>query len=93
MNRRSPKRWARPRSRRWRQENAPPFTHVDIIKDVWSNGWERPDWAKTARKFGWITLGDYYAIRPTKKVPGLSDLLYQQSPFFQMLSRKAGWAP
>jgi hypothetical protein len=91
---RSPKRWSRPRSRRWREEHGPDVSLTDILKETYPQAggieYRRPEWARTARKFGWMTIGEFYALKPEptgRTHPGL-EMLYGESPFLRMLKKQ-----
>lgn len=96
MSHLSPKRWLRPRSRRWREAHGPRVDNLTvlIIKDVYQSGeflYERPEWARIARARGWMTVGAYYSLKPviTKRRNPLAfpRSLYADGPFHWMLSR------
>lgn len=93
MARFKPKAWLRPRSRRWRGAHGPSYSPFDIIKDIWSDGWERPAWAKLAHERGWITAGEYYAVKPedTGERP-ITGWLYEESPMFGILKKDVSFS-
>jgi hypothetical protein len=100
MSRWSPKQWTRPRSRAWRDARSPHVDLYEMIREMWPAGGgalERPAWAKLARKHGWMTRGDYYALPEDEWVPstepGIYEQLYRPSPFFQMLRKSANFNP
>ena len=85
--RHQPKKFAPPRSRRAREEAAPPYGVTDILKELWSDGWTRPVWAKLSFERGWMVAGEYYAIEPTERTKGFAEILYQDSPMFGLLKK------
>jgi hypothetical protein len=91
-----PKQWARPRSRRWREEQAGGVPGglvmaAEILKDIYHDGRRRPAWARLAKKHGWMTSTEYYALDPTEEAPSLIDWLYRESPMFGMLKKDASF--
>lgn len=96
-----PKQWARPRGRRWREEQAAEalgvevyqFRAAEILKDIYHCGYRRPSWARLARARGWMTDVEYYELEATERDPSgdVTRLLYEESPFFKMLSKSAPW--
>lgn len=98
---RSPKRWTRPRSRAWREAQSAPIpkatleSTTKILKRYWNDRpgpiWGKPEWAKVAQKFGWMTRNEFWAV-PEIQVgwfKGIDALLYEASPLFGMLKKGA----
>ena len=89
----SPKDWTRPRSRAHREERAPPVSLNEILKDKYQDGRRRPEWAETAYKFGWMTMGDYYAVEPSVEGRNaIAELVYIVSPFSHLTWKLSNFA-
>lgn len=88
MSRWQPKRWARPRSRRAREGVGLAFSAIEILKDIWHDGFRRPWWARLAYERGWMTAEAYYEIEPTEVAPNPFAVLYENSPFFALLKKE-----
>jgi hypothetical protein len=94
MSRFKPKRWARPRSHAARElaaGGAPDGVVLvtEILKDLWHSGLRRPSWARYAKKHGWMTSAEYYAMEATERdtCGDVTRQLYAESPFFRMLKK------
>ena len=90
-----PKAWARPRSARAKgnTHTATLIGSVEILKDLWQTGPEemlRPWWARLARERGWMSAERFYALERVstgRKIPSLTEALYDNSPMFQLLAK------
>lgn len=110
MRPRSPKRWTRPRSLAHREAHCGvPYGNVSkifgqILKRLYSSEATPPQpemtlpaWARTARKFGWLTQREIGAVKlvPTGRTiparPGLTELLFAKSPLFEMIPKTKNW--
>ncbi len=60
---------------------------TDLLKDIYPDGWERPEWAKTARKFGWMTWGEYLAVEPDVETGPFTEKIYQDNAFFCLVAK------
>jgi hypothetical protein len=86
--RHQPKRFAPPRSRRAREAAAPPYSATDILKEIYHDGWTRPEWAKLAYARGWMVAGEFYAIEPSERIESPFEVLYRESPMFGLLKKE-----
>lgn len=81
MSRWQPKTWPAPKSRRTRnaydaldagwsvEDDESVLMPSDIIlKDAFPDLYERPRWAKLARKHGWLTESAYYAVPQDERI-------------------------
>jgi hypothetical protein len=95
-----PKQWARPRSRAAREAMFPapePVTAESaykIIRRLWSDKpqriMDRPEWAKVALKFGWLTPRGFAAVPEFwtgRMTPSISEALYRESPLIGMIKK------
>ncbi len=87
-----PKDWPARKARRTREEHAweasdlaEPIWQL-VIKDIWTDGRQRPAWAKLAHARGWMTSAAYYALPMSEKTQGFLDFLYEK-----MLPKTSDW--
>lgn len=99
---RSPKRFARPRSRAAREALYPAPARLTTesayktIKRIWSDKpqriMDRPEWAKVSLKFGWLTTRGFAAVPEFwtgRMTPSISEALYRESPLLGLLKKDA----
>ncbi len=67
------------------------ISSVDILKDIYTNGWQRPWWAKLARDRHWMTWTAYYEVPMSEPAPRLTDILYAENPFYKILKKDSGF--
>ncbi len=81
---------AKGRATRWGllREPVTNLSSAMILKDIWHNGWVRPEWAKLARDRRWMTWAAYYDVPQDVRVPGPLKAIYEESPFFRLLKRE-----
>jgi len=111
VSRWSPKKWTRPRSRAWREAHDPAVDpslfqkeSIKILKRLYALGptpptpiMDRPQWAKTAVKFGWLTRGAYLAVKeiPTGRMhparPGFTEAMFGKSPVLGLIAKTKNW--
>ena len=100
----SPKSWTRPRSRAWREAHsaAPRIDFAKesarVLKRLYSSEPQPemayPPWALTARKFGWLTSRDFYAVpmvRTGRMTPGIRESLYREMPMLGLKPKTKNW--
>jgi len=97
---RSPKRFARPRSRQWREaqwpspESATKAGAIAAMKRLWSSApqriFEKPEWARVALKFGWMTRNQFLTVPSydTGRVtPSIDEVLYRKMPLLGVVPK------
>ena len=101
--RHQPKRFAPPRSRRWRsmrdERRFGRVTMTMILKTLYpqarlSGGREfkRPWWADQAYARGWMTFEAYYAVPEEFTGRVFKSLLYEQFPMFGLVKKETNFA-
>lgn len=81
-----------PKSRRAREDRDAaiwPFGISDILKSHYTLDYDRPKWAREARKRGWLTLAAFINVRADVPTGGFRRLIYSDNPFYRLVTKKA----